>query len=346
MKMPSQIGARTRGVLIPLCLGLGLALGGCSKSDSTNAGSGSGTASPTPPANEAVTMGIKWDVGQRYVFRMDIKQKGETSIPGRNQPMKQDASIVQEYSVTVPMERQLELEYLAIQMEVMINDRPVLNFDSGGESLAPETNPMVEVFRKIVGMKIQFFLNESNHVERVEGLANFTENILTQAPARSRAVLSGMFGEETFKQMVNFARSLPPPPVKPGDAWNSSEEVVMGPMGKMRIDMDSTFKDWEEHQGRQCARFHFQGTLASLSEDATGPMGMQMNLRNGVLSGESLFDPNLGMSLGADIKEVLDMDIIMKIPQLNDRGGGTQTLQTKVDQVIKLKLVELGDKVL
>jgi hypothetical protein len=296
-------------------------------------------------------MRIKWDPGQRYVYRMEIKQMTDITIPQRKQPMKQAADIVQEYSITVlkdgePAGRQLEMEYLATQMEVQINGRSELAFDSAGDSLAPETNPIVESFRKIIGMKIQFHLDESNQVQRIEGLEAFNANILNKAPAQAKAALSGMFGEETFKQMVDLGKGLPPQPVKPGDTWNSRTEVTAGPMGKMLVDMDYTFIDWEVRGERQCAQFDFVGTLESLPSDSTAPMGMKMDLKNGVLSGKSWFDPELGMMTEFDMKEKMDMDMTMPVPKLNDKVGGTQTIQTKIDQQVRLKLVELGGKVL
>lgn len=330
-----------------LCLTLGLVLSGCSKSQPTPPATGaSSNAAPAAPESKTSELKIKWPVGQRYVYRMEIKQVGNTTIPSMPKPMKQEADIVQEYSIKVlnerePAGRELEMEYLATQMDVNMNGRSVMKFDSAGETLAAENDPIISVFRNFIGMKFKFLLDASNKVEKVEGLDELRNKILLKAPPQAKAMLDGMFGEDMFKNLIDMGKGLPEKPVQPGDSWSTQSEVPAGPIGRMVVDMKYNFEDWETRQDRRCARIGFQGTMTSKDGEAAGPAGMKMNMKEGKMGGTSWFDPAMGMLVEAAIKQDMDLDMTMPIPQLGDKGGGTQTLNSKINQAINLKLVEL-----
>jgi hypothetical protein len=331
------------------CLALGLVLQGCSKS-SDNAkqspNSGSDAASTKYP-DGAVELKIKWPVGRRQVHRMELKQKSSTHLPQRQEPMQQDVGLVQEYAVSVlqdrqPAGRELELEYLYASMDVSMNNRSIFSFDSSGESLDSAPNPMASYFRTLVGMRLKLLMDTNDHVESVEGLDGFLNKLVQNAPPRGREVMTNMFSEETFKQMVEFGRGLPSHPVRPGDTWSSTNHIAMGAIGQLTLNVDYTFKNWDTREGRACALVEFTGDMESSNEGGTGPMGMKMQMKDGKLSGQSWFSPDLGLPVDATIDQTMTMLVTAQIPKFGDRGGGIQTFPSELKQSIKIKLVELS----
>jgi hypothetical protein len=330
-------------------LAWGLLLQGCSpSSDSPGSSSGTGEGSESVSLPEGAAMlQIKWPVGNHYVQRMDLRQKSSTKLPQRPEPVKQDVLMSQEYGITVmeelePAGRELDMEYMFVSLDVNMNDRPVLSFDSGGESLSGPEDPMATLFRNMVGMRLTLLLDESNLVESVVGLDEFLTKIAKTSPPRSREIMTNVFGEDTFKQMVELGRGLPSYPVQPGDTWSATNEIVSGPMGKLKMNLDYTFEKWEAREGRACAVLQFEGTLESSGGGGIGPMGLKMQLESGTMTGRTWFDPDLGTPVETDADQEMQMLMTANIPRIGDKGGGTRTFSTHLRQDIVMKLVEFS----
>jgi Family of unknown function (DUF6263) len=347
-----------RRILLSLCCGLSvLALSSCSKKDQAPAASGdpagsaaTGSADVPAPPSGPVELKIKWPVGQRYVQRMELKQKSETMLPQRPEPMKQDTSFAQEYAISVVKDRQpagkeLDLKYLSMQIDVTMNGKSVMSYDSSGESLTVDNDPVLRSMSKLVGMQLTMLLDESNNVEKVEGMDKLKSALLERASPQAKAVMNGMISEDTYKQMAELGKGLPPGPVQPGDTWPVQKEISMGSMGKMVLDLHYSFKGWEPRANRQCALLEFSGNMTSNGiAPAAGPGGVEMKVEDGKISGQTWFDPDLGMLLETKMNQLLNMTITVNASKTAVQGANRQHVSTKLDQTIDIKLVEAGGK--
>src|SRR5260370_42016428 len=147
---------KTTFAIFSLCLTLLLPLTGCKKSGESGANSGSPAAAKGRRPDEAVRLQIKLPVGNRYVERMELKQNSEMVMPQMPQPMKQNLTIGQEDALSVLQERagggrELELEFLAIQMNMSAGGQPPMAFDSKGAGMVEGRNLLVDAFGRWIG---------------------------------------------------------------------------------------------------------------------------------------------------------------------------------------------------
>jgi predicted Ser/Thr protein kinase len=129
------------------------------------------TASEPPPTG-AVDLKLKWPpVGERIVWDVDLKRNGEYLISGQPDPLKEDLTLGKKYGFTVLKAtlgggHEVELEFLSFRGRIALGGKSVLDYDSSKESSAHMPNPLADMFGKVVGSKILYFLNASNEVER------------------------------------------------------------------------------------------------------------------------------------------------------------------------------------
>ncbi len=330
-------------ILIATVLALSLPWVGCNKSGKL------AQPSISKPPSGPVELKLKWPQGERIVQDMDMKQNMELSIPGQPGPMKQDMTMGQEYGLTVLKENpdgghEVEMEFLSARMGVTMGSKTLLEYDSTKTSSADKANPVADMFGKIVGSKIQYFLNASNEVERIEGVDELMNRLSSGAQADALALLKSVYSEGGyFKQMMSANRFLPPKAVQPGDTWPVKQSFEMGPLGTTVMDFDCTFQSWEMHGKRNCARIEFQGTVKSTPGTNANPAGLSMTITDGNSSGVSWFDPELGITIDTIMNQ--DMKMVMKIP-MNSRGnagaaGRMQTITNQMNQVVNIKLVSV-----
>ena len=205
-------------ILIAAALALTLAWAGCGKSDKLN--QPSAYATPSGP----VELKLKWPPGERIAQDMDLKQNMELTVPGQPAPIQQEMTLGQGYAMTVLKENpggghEVEMEFLSARMGMTMGGSTLVDYDSAKKTPADKTNSAADMFGKIVGSKIRYFLNASNEVERMEGVKELVNRVSSSGRAEEFAMLKSAFSESYFKEMMSHYRILPPKPVRPGDTW-------------------------------------------------------------------------------------------------------------------------------
>ena len=321
-------------------LALSLSWVGCNKS-----GKLSDTSKFKAPSGPVV-LKLKWPVGECIVMNRDTKSDTEIFMPGQPGSMKQNMTMGQKYGLTVLKEtagggHQVEMEILSARMGLAMRGKTMMDYDSDKKAESEKANPVAVIFGKSIGAKIQYFLDASNEVERMEGVEEL-ENRLSSGGQTDPGVqifMSTMFGKDYFKQIMSGGRFMPSNPVQPGDTWPANLSFEMGPLGTMTLDFNATFQSWEMHGKRNCARIEFQGTIKSTPGTNANPTGLSMTITDGDFTGISWFDPELG--IGIDMTMNQNMKMNMTIP-MNGRGNAaaakTQTMTNIMSQVITVKL--------
>jgi len=329
-------------LLTAVALALSLSWVGCNKSGKLN--KPSDLKAPGGP----VELKPKWPLGEHIVQDMDMKMNMELSIPGRPAPMKQDMTLGQEYGLAVLKEtpdggHEVEMEFLNARMSIAMGGK-TMDYDSAKKTSADKANPMANMFEKLVGSKIQYFLDASNEVERIEGVDELENRLSSGSQADGLAPFrESMFSKGRFKQIMSANRFMPPKPVQPGDTWPNTQSFEMGPLGTMTMDFNSTFQSWEMHGKRNCARIESQGSIKSTPGTNATPTALSMTISEGDFTSVSWFDPELGITIDTTLNE--DIKMVMNIPT-NQRGkagaaGQMQTITNQMKQVITIKLVSV-----
>jgi len=320
-------------------LALSLTLVGCNKSGKL--GESSTFTTPTGP----VELKLKFPQGERIVQDMDMKQTSEISIPGQPAPMKQDTTMGMQYGLTVLQAtpdggHEVEMEFLSARMKTTMAGRTMLDYDSTKKPATDKPNPLANIYGKIVGSKIRFFLDATNGVERIEGVDEMMSRLQAGATPADLAPLKSMYTKGYFKQLMQANQYMPAKPVQPGDTWPVQIEIPLGMIGNLVLNYDFTFKSWEMHGKRNCARLEFTGTITSTPDTNASPTGMSINILGGDSSGTSWFDPEIGKTIDTTMNQ--DMEIAIRVPmnQLGNRGGAGQ-MQNLTNQMTEFQNIKL-----
>jgi hypothetical protein len=334
-------------VLITILLSLSLSWAGCNKSGKLN------ERSVFKPPSGPVELKLKWPVGERIEQDMDLKQKTEISLPAPAGPMKQDTTMGQAYGLTVLQANpdgthEIEMDFLSARMGLKLGDKTLLNYDSAKKTAADKANPVADMFGKIVGSKIEFFLDASNAVERIEGVDDLVNRLSAGVKDDALAPFKSLYNEGYFKQMMSANQFLPPNAVQPGDTWPVKIEFPLGMMGTMVMNYDFTFQSWEMHGKRNCARLEFSGTIQTKPDPNAKPGAMSISILDGTSTGISWFDPELGITIDTTMNQ--NIKLVMHIPQSQYAKPGAvapgaatrmQSITNQMNQEMTIKLVSV-----
>lgn len=320
--------------LITALLSLSLAWLGCNKSGKLNQPS-----EQKPPAGP-VEFKLKWPLGERVEQELDMKLKSEITMPG--QPMMtQNVAMGQTYGLTVLQANpdgthEVEMDFLSARMNMKMGEKVLMDYDSAKKAATDKPNPLGAVFDKLVGSKIEYFLDASNAVDRIEGVDGLMTRLASGGNDQTVAPMKSMYSEGYFKQLMSANLLLPNKPVQPGDTWPVHLEVPMGMMGTMVMAYDFTFASWEMHGKRNCARLEFQGSVNLKPDANAGKSGFSMTIQDGTASGIAWFDPELGITIDTTMNQNFTM--LMQVP--NGRGK-MQSITNTMDQAMNIKLVSV-----
>jgi hypothetical protein len=310
-------------VLICATLAISLTLLGCNKSGKLDEASTFKT--PTGP----VELKLKFPQGERIVQDMDLKQTSSMSIPGQPAPTEQGTTMGMQYALTVLQTapdggHEVEMEFISARMKTTAAGRTVLDYDSTRKPTPGKRNPLDNIFGKIVGSKIRFFLNATSGVERIAGVDDMMNRLQAGATPADLAPLKSLYTEGYFKQMMEANQFMPTKPVQPGDTWPIQIEVPVGMIGNLQLNYNFTFKSWEMHGKRNCARLEFSGNITSTPNTNASPTGMTINILGGDSSGTSWFDPEIGKTIDTTTNQDINMTIRLPASQLGIPGGAGQ----------------------
>ena len=132
-----------------------------------------------------------------------------------------------------------------------------------------------------------------------------------------------LFDENTLKRYGSFSQSLPDHPVNIGDSWTSSQDIN-NPAGVMTVNSTYTFKNWEPHNGHNCAHILITGDIKTKSASAS-TIGAVVNVKKGIVNGDAWFDPDLGMFVDINSDQDTTLDITTRA------GAFTERMKQNVD---------------
>ena len=306
-------------ILLPLCAVAGcLWLSGCSKSKNaaTQSGNSAGSATAasataTATSDQSLEMKIKWAVGKDYPMHMQMDQITKTDVPGQPQPFVQKMNIGQDFDFSAVKQLdnggwQLQLKFDSETMDMAQGDHNVISFNSAQSSDQDGNNPAAPIMRAMIGARIQYFTDANGKVERVEGVDELKSHIAASGQPQNQAILNQMINADAFKQYGSFADAMPDHRVAIGDDWTLNKDVSTF-IGVLTVNLKYTFKNWEQHGDRNCARVEAEGSISTKSVSTA--TGMAVEITKGTITGEFWYDPTQGMIVEADNEQNLSLKI-------------------------------------
>jgi hypothetical protein len=305
---------------------------GCSKRGQSSPDA-AGVAQPIP-TNGPFQMKATWTVGKKYLQRTDVDQESETTIPGVAQPVEQELIFAQDYAISAIAEapgggRELQLEFISQKLVTKSGGKTAMKFDSRQGNDAGDS--VAAALRRVIGARVKYIIDANGKVQKMEGFQEFMDRVAGTGPRQSRTIASNLFSEETLKQLLATARGLPDHPVNVGDSWPVKIEMGMGGVGVLILNLTYTFKNWETHEGRMCARLEYTGDISAQPAPGANPV---LTVENAQLSGKTWFAPDPA----AVVDNVSEQSMTIN---LSTPGGAAKT---KIHQSTGTTLVKVTDE--
>jgi hypothetical protein len=254
----------------------------------------------------------------------------ETKPPNQS---KQVQKMTQDFSLSLVRDldnggQQLQLEFEGLTVEVGNGQRNMFSAYSTQDPAQDARNPVGARLRKMVGARLQYFVNANGKVEKMQGYPDLVKQAAGENP-KDQAAFRDLFNEKVLAKFGSFGEdSTPHRVVKLGDSWAVHLEEPSN-AGTLNVDLKCTFKNWEQHEDRKCMRIMFAGTI----EAAPNAGSLPVKIENGRVSGETWFDPKLEMI----VEIAFDANMNLKIT----RQGQTQTVP--LNEKTRFVLVDVED---
>ncbi len=319
-------------MVIVLCAAGSIALSGCSKSKN-----GSSTGSNANGGGPAADLKIKWQVGKRYDMQMNLDQVSDIAVP--NQPIQQTMKLTQglHYSPLTNLDNgghAVQLEFDSQNLSFSQNGKELVSYDSSDSAPIPTNGaaaPVAAVMRAMLNVPLVYNFGADGKIETIDGTDAMMSRINDAMPdRRQRNQLEQLFDQDTLKRYGQFSEGLPDHPVSPGDTWSSSQDINNA-TGVMTVEATYTFKDWEQHDGHNCAHLLITGEIKTKTASAA-TTGAKVTVKKGTITGDSWFDPDLGMLVDLNSDQDLMMDITTQ----------RMTMTDHLKQNVKLSLVDVS----
>lgn len=317
-------------------------LAGCSKSANSTAQGGGSPNTATSAGNAAggTLLRLKWLPGKRYVIEVTNNQVAEITVGGMPQPLKQETSMGQQYAAYVNKTNddgsaELGMDFVSYHYDQTTGGRPIIRFDSASDPSTDGRNPIAPVFRKIAAAKLTFTVDADGKVASVDGMEDLIARLHDGAPPQVAPIVDSMVNEDQFKEYLDLGRALPNHAVNAGDKWPVDFEMKIAAVGRLKLHLDCTYTGMEQHGDRNCAHIDFTGTMTSKPIAGAESMPVSAQIEKGKLSGQTWFDPDLGMVIDAAGQQNFDAKINANGQKLT--GTFTQTTGAKLVGVTDLQ---------
>jgi hypothetical protein len=293
---------------------------------------GTGMMDKPADAGMPVELKMKWPVGKRYEQEFDATINATEDIPGQSQQMKQDASLIQGFAISVLNDRngngrELEVELLGTKLDAKNAGMTMVSFDSAQPPADSAANPMTGFLKRVSGAKLKILVDTNGNPESLEGLPEFLKTIMgpdAGDPADMMKNIPAM--GDNFKDAMANSCGLPDKPVKVGDTWSKNSDINSGTTSVSQK-IDYTFTGWETHADHRCAVIQYTGDITPKGKEGD-PTSVSAHL-----TGTNWFDPDLGMLVESASK----VDVNVKASM------GDQAMTTKVNGDLALKLTRVSD---
>jgi hypothetical protein len=294
-----------------------------------------------PP--KGITLKLQWPVSTRYVYRMDVEQNSTNRLPQLAEPRIEHVTMGVTYAVSIVGQetngtRQVELEFLAYELEMKADGHTLVEFDSGRSVTNATPDPLASTLRKLIGPKVHLQISADGAEGQVIGLSEWLKTIGGEGNKPAEQILTQQFNQGFFQQVTDFGKGLPTYPIHEGDSWPYRVEVPAGALGTIVANSTITVYRLEQRDQQTFAVLQSKGTLKGLP----GPSNPNaVSLEKGTLTSTAWIDPELGAVMDSTVEQSMELRAEPPAPP-----GGTApgVIISQIGQKVAVMLVEVGKR--
>ncbi|MDB6057403.1 MAG: hypothetical protein JWO95_1247 [Verrucomicrobiales bacterium] len=248
------------------------------------------------PSDPAVELKCELQPDHRYAFHLET-DNSYTSSKWKFGMGSQETHFETDYRLMVTNEtskahKQLDIEYLALVLQVFSGDESKLYFDSENRAV-PMTGDFAETMRSLIHGHFGAELARRGTLSKVYGL----DELVAAATAKKNlrrvdGSVRRLASTQTVRQMVEFNK-LPEKSVHVGDTWHQTNDLSNG----LQSDATFTFRGWQWHDSRKCALIEFEGPITTQSAKNKSAV------EDGKYYGRYWFDPELSLIVDSVVHE-------------------------------------------
>jgi hypothetical protein len=258
------------------------------------------TATPAPTAAETE---LAWKFAKDKVLYQKLRTITEQKmkVQNTNVEQKQEQEFVFSWKVedvdASKIVLQQKIESVVMKINISNNE---IKYDSTAKD-APD-NPLATFFKPLLGSTFRLTLDPNTmKVVKVEGREEFVKK-LTDANPQIKTLLANILNDEQLKLMSEPAFTLVPDKgkkVKPGDKWQRTGTMNMGPIGSYAATYDYTYDTTEKKDTNTLHKILLKTTLNYTPPQAKDAAGLPFKINSGKLetkeaSGSVWFDADAG----------------------------------------------------
>jgi hypothetical protein len=230
----------------------------------------------------------------------------------------------------------IEQKIIGVIMDIEIGGSKI-TYDSTKEN--PANNPLADFFKALVGSTFTVELDLKNYtVVKMEGRKQFLDKLVAANP-QMKPLLDTILSEEALKEMAQpvFA-VVPEKEVAPGDTWQKTTTLNMGPIGTYKNTYDYKYTGPEGEGDKKVQAIEVKTTLVYTppGESAGGQGGLPFKIKSAQLkstnkNGLIKFNPAKGRVDSTTTKLELSGNLQIEIGGQTTKVDLSQTQESTVE---------------
>lgn len=192
------------------------------------------------PAQSQTELRWKFKKGQTFYTKTETRQKQgmEFKAPNQNQAQKMDVETamtgVDRYTVLEAAGDHYVLQKTTESMKVELRAQPAMQNNV--------TSQLKKISEKLRGATVKLTLTPSGKITHVEGQDDLLKRLNKEVdPATGQFLQTFLTRENLQKGLQATFGFLPEKAVNPGDKWESSSDLSLGPMGSFKVSQGFTY---------------------------------------------------------------------------------------------------------
>lgn len=279
-------------------------------------------------SDPAVELNCELKPDRRYAFHLET-DNSYSSSKWKFGIGSQETHFEADYGLTVTNEtskahKQLDVEFLALVLQVFSGDDTRLYFDSENKAL-PMTDDFSQAMRNMIHSHFGAELSKHDTLVKVTGLDQAVSAATANKNLRKTdAWLRRLFTTPNVRHMVEV-NQLPDKSVRVGDTWHQTNDLMNG----FVAEADYKFRGWQYHNDRKCALIEFEGTITP-PKNSKG----KTSVEDSNFSGRYWYDPEISMIADSIVHEQYTWSRSKSSD--GEKFPTTQTISVKLDSVSTL----------
>lgn len=281
------------------------------------------------PLQDAVTLRLKYAVGDELRYRMVQEQLMESEFTGEMvsefaMVMRQKVSSVAEDGAAT-----LNVRYEAIRMSM--EGMAAMSYDSTrtGDEAKKNSAEFARMFEPMLGTELTMVMEPNGRVRSVQGMQELLDGL-----GAGGEMFTEMFSDEKLARMLEVS-TFPAEPVGVGGEWKRSTEMEIPMLGKMVMAFDNQLDKFETREERRLAHIAIDGEVSIVSDPEQQKL-FTMTVESTELDGYVLFDVERGRV--QEMSMAMELEFAIGAPDTED---DPTKFSMAMSSVQKMKLIAL-----